>query len=59
MNEKLIDLRIEHRNTQTEIGELLDITAQEYEQKEKGRVSLTAVERNTLAEFYGIKKEEL
>ncbi len=58
LNEKLKDLRIENRNTQTEIGELLDITSQEYEQKEKGKVSLTQAEKNTLAEYYGTKKDQ-
>lgn len=59
MNENLKELRMKNAITQTEIGELLDISTKEYIQKESGLVSLTNGEKEILCEYYGVENNSL
>ncbi|GAA0180725.1 hypothetical protein SH2C18_33680 [Clostridium sediminicola] len=59
MNENLKELRKANGNSEAEIGELLEISADEYIKKENGLINLTNGEKGVLSEYYGIDKKSL
>ena len=59
MQSKLLILRKERKITQTELAKLLDISTQSYSRKELGQNEFTADEMFTLANYFGLKIEEI